>query len=338
MDRLGRYFLRRLRRRDEARATAAAVDAGLLLRVEHRIAPGLVVASYLPTFDAALLSGDDDADRAMLARLMQARGAVGEPGSKKKGCKHTSSDLGVASPVSPETARRVVRLVRETATSLTVTDIAAVLHIARAVRELLADGILLPGMDTLKFQITSRREFDRLKTCDPSTLTDLERAARFLYLQRLTFAGKVSGQNFGVNREGPARFNLTRLAPVLEKVHERLSGVVIENLDWLELIDRYDRPETLFYLDLPYWGSEGDYGKELFDRGRIADLHGSGRRGEEGGRVDRHFEPSVKSLQGLSKIAAMGGSVAIPVKLQRSQASADAWLKGDSGEAIECCG
>jgi DNA adenine methylase len=34
-------------------------------------------------------------------------------------------------------------------------------------------------MDTLKFQITSRREFERLKACNPSTLTDLERAARF---------------------------------------------------------------------------------------------------------------------------------------------------------------
>jgi DNA adenine methylase len=33
-------------------------------------------------------------------------------------------------------------------------------------------------METLKFQITSRREFQRLVACDPSTLTDLERAAR----------------------------------------------------------------------------------------------------------------------------------------------------------------
>src|SRR3954470_11964895 len=54
-------------------------------------------------------------------------------------------------------------------------------------------------MDTLKFQITSRREFERLKVCDPATLTDLERAARFIYLQKLAFGGKVSGQNFGVS-------------------------------------------------------------------------------------------------------------------------------------------
>jgi DNA adenine methylase len=125
-------------------------------------------------------------------------------------------------------------------------------------------------MDTLKFQITSRREFERLKACDPATLTDLERAARFIYLQRLAFGGKVSGQNFGVDTTGSARFNLTRLAPVLEDVHERLAGVVIENLGWLEFIDRYDRPGTLFYLDPPYFGSEGDYGKALFSRDQFA--------------------------------------------------------------------
>lgn len=121
-------------------------------------------------------------------------------------------------------------------------------------------------METLKFQITSRREFERLKASNPATLTDLERAARFIYLQKLAFGGKVSGQNFGVQRSGSARFNLTRLAPLLEDVHERLSGVVLENLDWLEFINRYDTVDTLFYLDPPYFGSERDYGKALFGR------------------------------------------------------------------------
>ena len=121
-------------------------------------------------------------------------------------------------------------------------------------------------MDTLRFQITSRREFERLKASDPTTLTDLERAARFLYLQRLTFGGKVAGRSFGVNRDTGSRFNLTTLAPLLQDVHERLASVVIENLDWQVFIDRYDRPETLFYLDPPYWGTEDYYGKELFSR------------------------------------------------------------------------
>lgn len=125
-------------------------------------------------------------------------------------------------------------------------------------------------IETLRFQLTSRREFERLSASNPSTLTDLERAGRFLYLQRTAFGGKVAGRNFGVSKERPARFDLTRLAPMLEDVHERLAGVVIESLPWAEFITRYDRQGMLFYLDPPYWGCEDDYGKGAFDRSEFA--------------------------------------------------------------------
>lgn len=72
-------------------------------------------------------------------------------------------------------------------------------------------------LDMLRFQLTTRTEFNRLVATDPGTLTDLERAARFLYLQRTAFGGKVSGRNFGVAVERPARFNLTTLEPMLEE-------------------------------------------------------------------------------------------------------------------------
>ncbi|MGV1769308.1 methylamine utilization protein MauJ [Agrobacterium vitis] len=65
---------------------------------------------------------------------------------------------------------------------------------------------------------------------------------------------------------GSTRFNLTKLSPLMEDAHERLAGVVIENLDWLAFINRYDRPGVLFYLDPPYFGCEDDYGKALFGR------------------------------------------------------------------------
>jgi DNA adenine methylase len=115
-------------------------------------------------------------------------------------------------------------------------------------------------METLKFQVTCRTEFERLAACDPCTLTDLERAARFLYLQRLAFGGKVAGRNFGVDRVAGGRFDVTRLGPLLEEIHQRLAGVVIECLPWQDFISRYDGSDTLFYLDPPYWGSESDYG------------------------------------------------------------------------------
>lgn len=121
-------------------------------------------------------------------------------------------------------------------------------------------------LDMMKFQITTQAEFKRLSNTDPLTLTDLERAARFLYLQKTAFGGKASGQNFGVMQERPASFDITKLGPMLEDVHTRLSGVVIMALPYQEFIKRYDRSGTLFYLDPPYYGSESDYGKELFSR------------------------------------------------------------------------
>jgi DNA adenine methylase len=123
-------------------------------------------------------------------------------------------------------------------------------------------------LDVLKWQLTSRADFERLLQVDPTTLTDLERAARFLYLQRTGFGGKVAGRNFGTSRTGPARFDLTKLVPLLEAVHDRLASVVVECLPYEDFIRRYDRPGALFYLDPPYYGSETDYSDtaDLFSR------------------------------------------------------------------------
>ncbi|WP_337186697.1 DNA adenine methylase [Phenylobacterium sp.] len=129
-------------------------------------------------------------------------------------------------------------------------------------------------LQVLRFQLATRAEFERLVKVDPETLTDLQRAARFLYLQTLAFGGKVIGRNFGVSWGRPSPFSLARLEPMLEELHERLDQVWIENLDFEAFIRRYDRPGALFYCDPPYSGSEHYYGPGLFspaDFQRLAD-------------------------------------------------------------------
>ncbi len=121
-------------------------------------------------------------------------------------------------------------------------------------------------LDMLRFQLTTRAGFNRLKATDPATLTDLERAARFLYLQRTAFGGKVAGQTFGTSPTRAAHFDLTKVVPMLEAIHDRLASVTIECLPWADCISKYDRPGTLFYLDPPYHGCENDYGKDMFNR------------------------------------------------------------------------
>lgn len=130
-------------------------------------------------------------------------------------------------------------------------------------------------LDMLRFRVASRAEFERLRAMPPERLTDLQRAARFLYLQRMSFGGKVSGRAFGVDKTQGARFNVTKLEPMLADIHERLAGVVIEQLDYAAFIRRYDRAGMLFYLDPPYWGCERDYGQDVFGRSdfdQLADI------------------------------------------------------------------
>lgn len=115
-------------------------------------------------------------------------------------------------------------------------------------------------MGELRWKLTSRADFDRLRATDARDLTDLERAARFLYLQRLAFGGKIQGRTFGVDRRSPGRFDVTKLEPLLSEIHDRLAGVVIEQLPYQDVIRRYDGPDVLFYLDPPYVGCEDDYG------------------------------------------------------------------------------
>ncbi len=157
-------------------------------------------------------------------------------------------------------------------------------------------------LDMLKWQVASRAEFERLNAQDPETLTDLERAARFLYLQRLSFGGKVSSRTFGMATSAGARFDITRLVPLLEAAHERLAGVWIDCLPWAEFIRRWDRPGTLFYLDPPYWGTEGYYGKDLFARDEFASV-ANALRGLQGRFIlSINDVPQIREIFGWARI------------------------------------
>lgn len=116
-----------------------------------------------------------------------------------------------------------------------------------------------------RWALTSRQMFEWLQETPPATLTDIQRAARFFYLQKLAFGSKVAGQSFGVGKA----VNLLRLEEELSAAHMRLHRVTIEHLPWAECVTRYSRAGTLIYMDPPYWGTEGygvEFGLQEYDR------------------------------------------------------------------------
>lgn len=108
-----------------------------------------------------------------------------------------------------------------------------------------------------KWALSSRQIYEWHKMTPPETLTDIQRASRFFYLQKLAFGGKVDGQTFGTAPTTPPRLNLFRIEEDLSQAHMRLQSTYVENLSWEKVVAKYDRPETLHYLDPPYWETEG---------------------------------------------------------------------------------
>ncbi|KIX14990.1 DNA adenine methylase [Dethiosulfatarculus sandiegensis] len=119
-----------------------------------------------------------------------------------------------------------------------------------------------------KWILVHRDEFSRLMRVPPDTLTDIHRAVRFFYLQRNGFGGKVpeAGSSFGYATTRAPKLNLLRLEEELSAAHLRLSGVYLEHLPYSDVIRRYDKPWTVFYIDPPYWNCEDYYGKGLFGK------------------------------------------------------------------------
>jgi len=125
-----------------------------------------------------------------------------------------------------------------------------------------------------KWVLVARDEFERLKKAAPDTLTDIQRSARFYYLQQACFGGKIKNPTFGYAATSPSRLNLLRIEEHLSAAHLRLARVYVECLPYAEVIRRYDGPDTFFYVDPPYWGCKNYYGADVFGREDFTALAG----------------------------------------------------------------
>lgn len=81
---------------------------------------------------------------------------------------------------------------------------------------------------------------------------DLHRAATFLKLIRHSYAS--SCKSFASQP-----FDITKLYDGIEQLAVRMNNAVVENQDFETLIKHYDREDSFFYCDPPYYDSEYVY-------------------------------------------------------------------------------
>lgn len=107
--------------------------------------------------------------------------------------------------------------------------------------------------EELSYLLNSREIFEDFKRqYKIQGLTDIQRAARYFFIIKTSFATKL-------NTFGCAKRNIENITNMFEAIQERLNTVIIENLDFEKLIRLRDNKESIFYCDPPYYKTERYY-------------------------------------------------------------------------------
>lgn len=103
--------------------------------------------------------------------------------------------------------------------------------------------------------------------------TRYENGGNKINLDKLTEILAAISLIFGASPVRSLRIPFPRMEEELFQIHERLRDCVIEHLPWQAFIPKYDRPETFFFIDPPYYKApEYRYNMALDDYLKMADL------------------------------------------------------------------
>ena len=83
-------------------------------------------------------------------------------------------------------------------------------------------------------------------------LTELQRAARFLLVNRTSFSGNMHSFAVVKTRVGGAAYDRALTGKLLQIAHKRLDKVVVENIPYERCFSNYDSTDSFFFLDPPY--------------------------------------------------------------------------------------
>jgi DNA adenine methylase len=128
------------------------------------------------------------------------------------------------------------------------------------------------GVDVTPIEFKDRFvEFQREIFSDGFTINypDYEVAAKYAYVLTQVFSGSKPETSSFIDLKGKYRSKYLSFRDKLSKLEwiahfDKITHV--ENMDFQDVITKYDSPSTYIYLDPPYWKTENYYNNHDFDR------------------------------------------------------------------------
>ncbi len=98
---------------------------------------------------------------------------------------------------------------------------------------------------------------------------DYEVAAKYAYVVTQVFSGSKPDKSNFIDYKGKYKSKYLTFKDKLSKpkwIEHFLKISNVENMDFQQVIEKYDSPSTYIYLDPPYWKTENYYSNHDFDR------------------------------------------------------------------------
>ena len=115
--------------------------------------------------------------------------------------------------------------------------------------------------DSFKYTFTSRSYFNYVSNMNTDNLTDVQRAHRFFYFICHVYNNAPTNTVFRTYVHKASKLDYNNIQNKIDKVYDRLKNVVIECLDYVDVVSKYDHERTFYFIDPPYFYTKTKSGR-----------------------------------------------------------------------------